>query len=1263
MVTERTLCPILVGRQHELAPLDDALLDAARGDGRLVVFAGEAGIGKSRLATETRRRATRLGFTVLRGGCAATGLAIPYLPFLEAINNELARADVARVRERLEPGLERELASLFPKLFPDPGRRVDQSRDGDKLGLFEAIVSLLSALAEGRPLLLVIEDLHWADPSTRELADYLAHRVSSLPMVLVATFRSDELLRRDPLLLMVHGWRRGGLAEVLELTLLTALDVAQMSQAILGNEVSDEFRDYLFDRTEGSPLAIEEMLREGVDRGDIFRSERGWDRKPIARLRLPRAVSEVILLRADRLATTESSVLDAAAVIGRSFTYTVLAAITNLAEDDVSRAVEELVLHQFLEPDLEVRGRFRFRHALIQEAVYDQIISPRRERLHLRTAEALGQAAAPALEIGNHLLLAGQTASAVPLLLRAAEEAMSNYAAASAVELYERLMPHVNVPEQRGRLLERLGEALWRSGQPLAAERHLRQAAETLTAVDEPAGAARCRQLIGACLHDQGRIREEELEYQRALSILEALPPNEDQAMVHLRLARLRWSRCDNRGAKAMAERTIAVADAAGADLVGVWARAYLGAATAHLGEVDEGFRLLESSWRDATEKRMYWAAAAVLRLDMSVRNHALRNPEIPALMQTFRSLPGISPADEIVARCLEATVAFDACELADCRRHLEAASTLVNRTGHRLLLEEVRVLGGAVHLAADELAEARSELPPPAEASPAAIEWLLPLGVILELAGHNPRAAAEVADAGLRAAGEEVEAVVSEAAVEAFLSVGRLGDARGLVDHGRHFRGPGRDAYLQRARARLAIAESRAADALPLLAGLCGAFADAGERWEELRTRLLLARASTATGRLAEVADQLSRVETEAERRGVALLVRHARELRAELGITEAPAPAGAFMAPLEAQFEAALSGPIVSAAGPAQARELWEWAAKETRRCHGVCLSLSVPFTATFDRTTADEGWVDALRLAVGLRDKARLLDAPVTVEMAPASGATPITAAAASAPGTAAAAQAIVIRGGAPQSARDWLRERGLHADLADGETLVVPQRWVAGPGDVHHAAADLRPSPPPPANVFVQEGEFWSVSFAGLTVRLKDVKGMRDIARLLGARGTELAAVELIGVSPGRSAQRPADLASIDMAQEGDAGEVIDHEARQQYRARLADLEEDLEEATSANDIERAARIREERSFLLSELAGAVGLHGKARRALDPAERARKAVTWRIRDAIDRADTAHPQLGRHLRHSVRTGTFCAYDPPEPTQWVLARPAPRG
>jgi hypothetical protein len=186
--------------------------------------------------------------------------------------------------------------------------------------------------------------------------------------------------------------------------------------------------------------------------------------------------------------------------------------------------------------------------------------------------------------------------------------------------------------------------------------------------------------------------------------------------------------------------------------------------------------------------------------------------------------------------------------------------------------------------------------------------------------------------------------------------------------------------------------------------------------------------------------------------------------------------------------------------------------------------------------------------------------------------------------------------------------------------------------------------------------VREGEFWSLTYEGVVARLRDSKGLRDIARLLGTPGREVAAVDLAGGELVDIARRAATVGDLGLSVEGDAGEALDAEARAQYRVRLSDLEEEISEADADNDPEKASRAREEREFLLAELGAAVGLGGRARRVFDPAERARKAVTGRIRDAISHIETAHPQLGRHLRRSVRTGSFCVYDPPEATDWRL-------
>jgi tetratricopeptide (TPR) repeat protein len=186
-----------------------------------------------------------------------------------------------------------------------------------------------------------------------------------------------------------------------------------------------------------------------------------------------------------------------------------------------------------------------------------------------------------------------------------------------------------------------------------------------------------------------------------------------------------------------------------------------------------------------------------------------------------------------------------------------------------------------------------------------------------------------------------------------------------------------------------------------------------------------------------------------------------------------------------------------------------------------------------------------------------------------------------------------------------------------------------------------AAPATPAPASPA-AFVAEGSVWRLSYDGATVTMPDAKGLHDLAWLLAHPGKEIAAADLMGLDA--TTTLPA----------GD--DTLDDRARTAYRRRLAELEDDLAEAEDHHDVERAARAREERDFLAAELAAALGLGGRARRLGDPSERARKAVTMRIRNSIGRMAKVHPVLARHLDRSVRTGAFCCYEPERPVEWRL-------
>jgi len=204
----------------------------------------------------------------------------------------------------------------------------------------------------------------------------------------------------------------------------------------------------------------------------------------------------------------------------------------------------------------------------------------------------------------------------------------------------------------------------------------------------------------------------------------------------------------------------------------------------------------------------------------------------------------------------------------------------------------------------------------------------------------------------------------------------------------------------------------------------------------------------------------------------------------------------------------------------------------------------------------------------------------------------------------------------------------------------------------------AATEVAPSSDVSGNLFLREGEFWTLHYQGRHARLRNTKGLRDLAVLLAAPAREFAAVELAAERSvtARSAAPAADVAASELHEPGDLGEVVDAQARAAYRGRLLELDEQEAEADARGDQQRSIALAAERDALLAQLSAAYGLGGRARRAGHPAERARTAVTARIRDALRRIEAAHPELGAHLRQSVSTGTFCRYRPEPPTTWRL-------
>src|SRR5438067_4394453 len=419
----RALCPTLVGRAEQIRILEATLAAAAAGEGQLVVVGANAGLGKTRLAVEIQRRAQKAGALVLAGTCSHVDLSLPYLPFLEAIGNHFSVSDLDQIRASLGPAA-RELVHLFPQLGVPPARHEGDPSQA-KLRLFEAVFALVRALRRQRPLFLIVEDIHWADSSTLELLDYLHRRLRVLPMTVLTTYRKDELGREHRLNPVLQGWRRRGDISFLELGPLSRSDIAEMVRAIFELEaVGDELRDLLYDRSEGNPFVLEEILKAAIDQGDIFQGQAGWSRKNLANLSLPTSVKEMILLRVQRLPQGSSEVLRIAAVIGESFDGETLARVSRRSSQSVDTVLRAALRHQLLEDDLASPGRYRFRHALTREAILQDVAGLERRRLHGRVAAVLETIPGiPKVELAKHLLEAGEGKRAVPVCLAAAADA------------------------------------------------------------------------------------------------------------------------------------------------------------------------------------------------------------------------------------------------------------------------------------------------------------------------------------------------------------------------------------------------------------------------------------------------------------------------------------------------------------------------------------------------------------------------------------------------------------------------------------------------------------------------------------------------------------------------------------------------------------------------------------------------------------------------------------------------------------------------
>ncbi|WP_077193525.1 helix-turn-helix transcriptional regulator [Streptomyces lydicus] len=608
-VETRSVSPVFVGRAAELAALGEALARiAATGEPQALLIGGEAGVGKTRLIEEFAEAARARGALVALGGCIEIGSeGLPFAPFsaiLHTLNWHLRDELAAAVA-----GQEGELSRILPELGETPGDAHDE--EIGRARLFELTARLLERLATDRTLVIVVEDLHWADRSTRELLAYLLRALHDARVLLVATYRSDDIHRRHPLRPFLAEIDRMRTVRRIELARFNRDEVRSQIAGINGSAPEEDTVDRVFKRSEGNAFFVEELARslaEGCLHG------------------LSDPLRDLLLVRVEALPEDAQRVVRTASEGGSTVEHELLSAVCGMPEDDLIAALRAAVGSNTLVPTQDGTG-YRFRHALVREAVVDDLLPGERTRLNRRYAQALE--ADPSLvrsdvcaaRLASYWYKAHDAAKALPAVLAASVQARRRHAYAEQLRLLDRALelwddappevrqgvrpvdyteayPACGCDDDALRFLDLLAEiavAARLSGDSERAFTIAKRALRSLREENDPLRTAWFLVQRSRLCQGTGRGNGWE-DLGRAQELVRGLPPSSVHAEVMAAVAG--WSALHDPGpgAYTTAERAVELAQLVGDEEAELNSRVTLAGLRIDSGEVDEGLTDLRTA-------------------------------------------------------------------------------------------------------------------------------------------------------------------------------------------------------------------------------------------------------------------------------------------------------------------------------------------------------------------------------------------------------------------------------------------------------------------------------------------------------------------------------------------------------------------------------------------------------------------------------------------------------------------------------------------
>ncbi|MFB9370050.1 helix-turn-helix transcriptional regulator [Kitasatospora albolonga] len=609
---QTSVSPVFVGRGTEVGALEAALRRADAGQPQAVLIGGEAGVGKTRLIEEFLGTACRGGAVTTMGGCLEVGAeGLPFAPLATALRR-LHRGLGAEL-ERAAEGMEGHLTRLLPEFGADDAEPNDEF---GRARLFEHTARLFERLSDGQTIVLAVEDLHWSDRSTRELLAYLIRTLHRARVLIVATYRTDDLHRRHPLRPFLAELDRLRTVQRLELARFGRAEVAAQLAGILGTEAPGRsLVDRIHERSEGNPFFVEELAtahQEGCHTG------------------LTESLRDLLLVRVEALPDETQRVLRIAAEGGSYVEHGLLEAVLDEGEESLTEALRTAVGANVLRPDTDGEG-YRFRHALVREAVSDDLLPGERYRINRRYATVLEQQGELVCgngldaRLANYWYHAHEPAKALPTALEAARAARRRNAFAEQLRMLERALELWDeVPEEirdtsvrphdwAGTfpacgcdgahcaglyLVDVLAEAVTAARRSGDRDRGLSLAKRALKLVDEEAEPERAAWFMIQRAQMFGHLRrggaQEEID--RAQQLVAGLRPSPVQAEV-LALAVGHVMLLDpSAGDMAMAERAVELAREVDAPMVELHALTTLGTLRANLGDPEAGLALLHEA-------------------------------------------------------------------------------------------------------------------------------------------------------------------------------------------------------------------------------------------------------------------------------------------------------------------------------------------------------------------------------------------------------------------------------------------------------------------------------------------------------------------------------------------------------------------------------------------------------------------------------------------------------------------------------------------